>query len=106
MDRTIINFALSGEEEQRFKDILGYMTSKPKTKPPNKTDVVKALMGIDPHELLEGWEREYLAGRLKELPKEGDVAPGRDFSETAPIPDRDMKVRLYKTKANAVRKKP
>jgi hypothetical protein len=68
MSKVLINFVLKEDESKRFLDIFSRIKLNP-GKPPTKADLVKALMGFDYFNLLDGSEREYLSGRLESLPE-------------------------------------
>jgi len=87
MANVLINFRLSGNDADRFLQIEEKLKSKP-GKPPSRTDTVKALMGIDPYKLLEGWERNYLSGNISVIPTGEKPGPhGYDFKGIKTIGD-------------------
>lgn len=76
MANILINFNLTGDLAERYKKVEEKILSKP-GKPPNRADIVKALMGHDPYRLLDGMERDYLSGRIDSLSEPTHVAARR-----------------------------
>jgi len=76
MARALVNFVLSGAEADKFGEIEKHIQARP-GKPPTRADIIKALMGIDPYGLMQGWERDYLTGNISAIPvaDKGDHPP-------------------------------